>query len=240
MNAADDNAHAARQLLAGTFEAVISTHSLAHEGYPFGSVVPYVPGHDGRPLMLLSHLSQHTKNIDVDGRCGLTVIEQGGGDIQQLGRLGAIGDMQTLSAEDGDDHDGERYFDYFPQARMYFEQLGFRFYRFEPLRFHWNGGFATARWFGNDRILRPKPLDRAAERAIVSHMNHDHVDALRSYLGQPPRAMAGEPPEMIGIDGEGIDLRVDGGLQRVPLLRAIDSADDARAVLVEMAEQERG
>lgn len=30
-----------RQLWAGRFQGVLSTHSLAEQGYPFGSVVPY-------------------------------------------------------------------------------------------------------------------------------------------------------------------------------------------------------
>ncbi len=231
MKPADEHAHAARQLLAGAFEAVISTHSLDHPGYPFGSLVPFVLGRDGHPLMLLSHLSQHTKNIDADGRCGFTVIERGEGDVQQLGRLSAIGDVRTLPEGDA----GERYFDYFPQARMYFEQLGFRFYRLEPTRFHWNGGFATARWFGNDRILRANPLDRATELGIVSHMNSDHADALRTYLGGRVNGTDGQALQMVGIDGEGIDIRAGEALQRVPLRRPIASAAEARTVLVEMA-----
>lgn len=231
MKPADEHAHAARQLLTGAFEAVISTHSLEHPGYPFGSLVPYVPGQDGRPLMLLSHLSQHTRNIDADGRCGFTVVERGDGDVQQLGRLSALGDVRALPEGDA----GERYFDYFPQARMYFEQLGFRFYRFEPARFHWNGGFATARWFGNDRILRANPLDRATELAIVSHMNSDHADALRTYMGGGASTTGEEPLQMLGIDGEGIDIRAGATLHRVPLSRPITSAGEARTVLVEMA-----
>ena len=45
---------------------VLSTHSLEHPGYPFGSVVPYVLDQEGLPLLLLSRLPQHTKNPDPD------------------------------------------------------------------------------------------------------------------------------------------------------------------------------
>lgn len=231
MTSSDEQAHAARQLLAGAYEGVLSTHSLEYPGYPFGSVVPYVLGQDGLPLFLLSHLSQHTKNLDGDPRCGLLVSEAGDGDVQQRGRLSAVGDMRAVEP----DEDAGRYFAYFPQTRMYFEQLGFRFYRFTPIRFHWNGGFATARWFGLDRILRPNPLDRASQARIVAHMNRDHDDALRGYLHGRLSRVTGQRVEMIGIDAEGIDLRVDDGLIRIPLLRAIDSAGAAREALVEMA-----
>lgn len=231
MKPGDEHAYAARQLLAGALRGVISTHSLEHPGYPFGSLVPYVLGQDGRPLLLLSHLSQHTKNLDANGRSGLTVVQQGPGDVQQLARVSAVGDITPLPANPETD----RYFDYFPQARAYYDELGFRFYRFDPLRFHWNGGFATARWFGADRIVRINPLSRDTQLRVLAHMNRDHPDALRFYLRDRSTIGPDEPIEMVGLDAEGMDLRVSEDLIRLPLTRNIASADDARAVLAEMA-----
>ena len=231
MDKGDQQAYAARQLWAGAFHALLSTHSREHPGYPFGSLVPYMLADDGSPVMLLSHLSQHTRNADADGRCGFTVIEHGSGDVQQLGRLSAVGDIWALAAEAAP----ERFFDYFPQSRMYHEQLGFRFYRFEAQRFHWNGGFATARWFDPARIQRGNPLDPEGRRAVLAHMNREHGDALRSYLGGRVALSDDTQVAMVGLDREGIDLRVDDALYRVPLVRELGSLADARAVLVEMA-----
>lgn len=231
MKSGDEQAYAARQVLAGTFHGVLSTHSLEQAGYPFGSVVPYVLDQDGLPLLLLSHLSQHTKNLDADGRCGLTVVEVGDDDVQERGRLSGVGDVTPS----GPDADVERYFRYFPQARMYFEQLGFRFYRFAPLRFHWNGGFATARWFGTDRIVRANPLSPESQPRIVAHMNQDHSDALGGYLAAADDNTHTDGVTMLGIDAEGIDLKVKERLRRIPLARAIGSTAEAREVLVEMA-----
>jgi putative heme iron utilization protein len=45
---------------------------------------------------------------------------------------------------------------------------------------------------------------------------------------------------MIGIDAEGIDVRVADRLRRIPLLRPIASPAEAREVLVEMAAQSGG
>lgn len=234
MQTGDEQAERAWQLLAGAFHAVLSTHSHEHEGYPFGSVVPYVLDPDGLPLMLLSHLSQHTRNLDADPRCGLTVSEPGNGDVQQLGRLSAIGDVLPVAPA----ADADRYFNYFPHTRPYYEQLGFRFYRFNPRRFHWNGGFATARWFSADRLVRANPLTREVQARIVAHMNQDHSDALSRYLSRSDMP-ADSAVVMIGIDALGMDLRVDKTLHRVPLLRPIASADEAREVLVEMAVTQR-
>jgi putative heme iron utilization protein len=231
MKSGDDQARAARQVLAGTFHGVLSTHSLEHEGYPFGSVVPYVLDQHGLPLLLLSHLSQHTKNLDADGRCGLTVVEAGAGDVQERGRLSAVGDVTPS----GPDADSERYFRYFPHARLYFEQLGFRFYRFTPLRFHWNGGFATARWLGIERIVRTNPLSRELQERIVKQMNENHADALRRYLTATDGINDTDGVTLLGIDAEGIDLRVMNELCRIPLTRMIGSDAEANQVLVEMA-----
>ena len=51
---------------------------------------------------------------------------------------------------------------------MYAEQLNFRPYRLEPRRFHYNGGFAAARWLGCERVLRANPLDEEAEASIAA------------------------------------------------------------------------
>lgn len=230
MTAGDEQATKARQLLAGAFSGVLSTQSLEFPGHPFGSVVPFMLDREGLPLLLLSHLSQHTKNIDADPHCGLTLIEAGAGDVQQRCRLSAVGDTRPVEGET----DVERYFDYYPQSRMYHEELGFRFYRFRPERFHWNGGFATARWFSTARIVRANPFDPAVEARIRDHMNRDHLAALAGYL-----AAVGPVPEddvkMAGMDAEGLDLRCGDRLFRLALPREVGTAEEARQVLIEMA-----
>jgi putative heme iron utilization protein len=231
MQNSDEQAYLARQLLAGAFQGVLSTQSLEHTGYPFGSVVPYVLDQDGLPLLLLSHLSQHTKNVDADPHCGLTLLDHGTGNVQERSRLSLIGDVIPLAQA----ADAERYFAYFPPSGMYFRQLGFRFYRFEAKRLHWNGGFATARWFSVDRIVRANPLDREAQARIIAHMNQDHADALHHYLAGLDLPDSAAVALMVGIDAEGIDLRVQDRLYRIALTRAITSAEDAREVLVDMA-----
>ena len=231
MQSGEEQAQSARALLAGAFQGVLSTHSLEHEGYPFGSVIPYMRDLTGAPVLLLSHLSQHTKNLHANPRCGLTLLKSGGGDVQQRARLSAIGDVSATETS----ADTERYFDYFPQTRVYHEELGFRFYRFQPIRFHWNGGFATARWFDPSRLLLATPFNLPITQQILGHMNQDHVDTLRHYLRHVADYNPDEPAVMVGIDGEGMDLRVDDRLYRVGFPRRVATAEEARAVLVEMA-----
>lgn len=218
MSDAEQHAWTARQLLNRSLHGMLSTHSTEHPGHPFGSMAPYVLGHDGLPLFLLSHLSQHTRNVVADNRCGLLLAESGDGDIQQLGRLSAPGEMHPVTA----DSDAERYFRYYPQTRSYFEQLGFRFFRFQPLRFHWNGGFATARWFGNERIVRGNPFAHA-ETALIDRLDQMAGSAITN-LSQPPAAA--KTAQIIGIDSEGIDLRRGESIERIALPVTAGSFDE--------------
>ncbi|MBM3341542.1 MAG: pyridoxamine 5'-phosphate oxidase family protein, partial [Betaproteobacteria bacterium] len=55
----------------------LSTHSRAVEGYPWGSVVTYVLDHEACPVMLISRLAEHTKNLAADPRVSLLIHEPG-------------------------------------------------------------------------------------------------------------------------------------------------------------------
>lgn len=215
----------ARRLWAGSWSGVIGTHSADHPGYPFGSVVPFVLGEDGQPLLLLSPLSQHTRNIERDRRCSLTVTESGTGDVQQLARLTALGEVRRVEAPD----DASRYFRYFPQTRAYWHDLGFHFYRFGVDRLHWNGGFATARWFGREGIIQTNPVDAATEQRLVDELNRGDGEKLRHYLHQFGNRELEGKTELLGIDGHGIDLRDGERRVRVELDRPLASTEDALA-----------
>ncbi len=208
-----------RRLWEGSFRAVLSTHSQAEPGYPFGSVVPYCLDGGGRPLLLLSHLAQHCRNLDADPRCAFTVFEHTQGDVQQSERLTCLADCSRIASEAP--AEAQRYFRYFPQTRGYFEQLGFRFYRLVPLRFHYNGGFATARWVGPERILRPSTLDHRAEAAISSDLERTHQALLRPWIPSPQ----GEHTVFVaGVDQQGVDLRRGDRLKRIFFPYPLDTA----------------
>jgi putative heme iron utilization protein len=228
-----DPGRLARDLLAGRFEGVLSTLATDPAGQPFGSVVPYCLDRAGRPLLLLSHLAQHTGHLQEQPRCSLTLLAAGSGDVQQRSRLTCLGQAHPIPAADG-----ERYLRYFPQGRTYLEELNFHCYRIEPERFHFNAGFATARWLGTDRVMRHSPFSHDQETAILEHMNGDHADTLHRYLGLLDVVIpASTPVVMTGIDAEGMDLRAADNLYRIPLPQTVDDVATARATLVAL---ERG
>jgi heme iron utilization protein len=216
----DPRFEAARQLWAGRFQAVLSTQSLAEPGYPFGSLVPYCLDQAGHALLLLSHLAQHTRNLDVDPRCGLCVAQATEGDVQQSLRLSCPADAEPVDPADAQSH--ARWLRYFPASRPYIETLSFRLYRIRPRRFHFNGGFATARWLGAERIQRPSPLDDTQEIRLLATLE-GLCDRL-SAPGDPPGARV----RLVGIDPWGLDLARGQHLTRTPLPGPFTTLDALR------------
>ncbi|RDH82099.1 MAG: hypothetical protein DIZ78_16905 [endosymbiont of Escarpia spicata] len=134
-----------------SLSGVLSTQSKGEPGFPFGSVVPFCLDGEGNPLLLLSHLAEHTKNLDEISACCLTVMERGSGDVQKLARLSCL--ARAAQIETPAPSLVERYFRDFPDTRPYFETLNFRFYRLQPVRFYFVGGFGAAHWFDKSRLL---------------------------------------------------------------------------------------
>lgn len=214
----------ARQLWAGRFQAVLTTHSAADPGYPFGSLVPYCLDHEGRALLLLSHLAQHTKNLSSNPRCGLCVTQVSEGDVQQSLRLFCPADAESVDPSDGASH--ARWFRYFPASRPYYEELNFHLFRITPRRFHFNGGFATARWLGVERILRPSPLGEAEESRLLLALG-DLLDRPSDEGSDGP----GTASRLAGVDPWGLDLARGERLTRVPLPGPLVTLDALRSAI---------
>src|SRR2546422_11285714 len=68
-------------------------------GYPFGSIVPYCADEQCRPIIYISHIAQHTKNILADARVSLTVVERNveSDDVQARGRITCVANARIRS-----------------------------------------------------------------------------------------------------------------------------------------------
>ena len=231
----------ARLLLLGRSHGVLSTISVECDGYPFGSVAPYCLGRDGAPVIHISRIAQHTKNIAADARVSLTVVERGEGDVQAGARVTVIADAAFLGeADPRDSADIERYRRFVPSAASHEKAHSFRFVRLAPRRFRYIGGFGRIHWIPPGEVARESPFDDEAERRIVDHMNDDHSGALALYA---ERLCGVEPAagcRMAGIDAEGIHMRLGERFLRVPFDAPVRDADGARSALVELLRRARG
>lgn len=225
-------AEEARKFLHSTRSAVLSTLSARLEGYPFGSIAPFVLDHDGNPLILISTIAEHTKNIQADARVSLIAFDPSAQDMQAGGRLTLIGDARPTPKDDAAVR--ERYLRYFPQAEQYFDMHDFLFHCINVKQARFIGGFGKIHWIAGDN-LRPQPNQLAQqESAILGHMNADHADSLRAYCrhwhGVLPQSAA-----MLGIDTSGFDVRADDRVLRFDFDTPVTDAQSARIALVAMS-----
>ena len=87
----------ARELLLKEYRGALATLSKAMPGFPFGSMVPYCLDEQGRPLILISRIAQHTHNLRKDPKCSLMVGERGAEDVQAVGRLTYLAEAEQLT-----------------------------------------------------------------------------------------------------------------------------------------------
>jgi heme iron utilization protein len=222
----------ARLFLRSSHSAVLSTHSIKLAGYPYGSVAPLVLDHDGQPLILISTIAEHTKNIIADCKVSLLVFS-GAEDLQANARLTLIGE-----AEQTDKHDPllrARYLRYFPSAEQYFEAHDFYFYRVQIVQARYIAGFGRMSWIAGAELRSPRTPLIAQESGIIEHMNMDHQDNMKAYC-QHFYGVNTMTIEMLGIDTDGFDLQTDQQILRFNFEQAIHDASSARAALVAMAQ----
>src|SRR5215831_9030988 len=200
-----DTTRAARELLLGSSFGVLSTISLDVPGYPFGSVTPFCLDENGLPIIYISYIAQHTRNIMADPKVSLTVVEENSNsdDVQARGRVTCIANGRQVdeSAENGSV--SPRYFRYFPSSRQYERTHDFAFFRLELVRIRFIGGFGQIFWIDPTEFTAKNPFSPVQELQIVQHMNNDHAGALKRYCG-------GVAATMVGIDSDGFDVLKSG------------------------------
>ena len=220
-----------RQLLLSSYEGVLSTHSQHLPGYPFGSVAPFCLDEQGRAVILISELAQHTKNLKADNRCSLLVMGEGD-DVQTAARLTIVGDAEPVPAEQVEAV-ARRYYRYFPQSQDFHRIHDFGFWRIAPIKYRYIGGFGRIHWA--EPSLQANPFWGDAEADMVKHMNEDHADALPLYCQQ---ALISAPADaeltMVGIDSDGFHLRLGGKIVYIAFPQPVQSPQQVRATLVSM------
>jgi heme iron utilization protein len=232
----DSPARTARSLLRRCDRAALGT-SL--DGWPYVSLVLVAADHDGSPLLLLSDLAQHSRNLKRDPRVSL--LFDGTGDAADPLTGARVSVLGEIASED-DPRLLDRYVARHPSAAQYRGFGDFRFYRVAATRAHLVAGFGRIDWIAADALLfdtAGSAALAAAEADILAHMNADHGDALDLYA-QKLLHRAGDGWRMIGIDPEGLDLRRNGAVARLDFPVPVADAPAARAALVSLTRLARG
>jgi heme iron utilization protein len=225
---------AARRLMRRCDHAALAT-SL--DGHPYVSLVASAYETDASPLLLLSDLAQHTKNLLADPRVSLLFDGTGehpdrlaGPRLTLLGRAERVDELQSIA----------RFAARHPVSAGYASFADFHLYRVAIERGHLVAGFGRIAWIEGEylRFHGAATALAKAEGEIVAHMNADHADAIALYA-ERLLGRQGEGWRMTGIDPEGIDLRCEGETARLDFAEPVLSPAGARRTLVALAEKAR-
>lgn len=235
MSRTEQAAQEARVLLHQCYDGVLSTHSVAMPGYPFGSVVPFCLDRRSAPVILIADIAQHTKNVLADPRVSLIVFDRSADDLQASGRLTLLAEATPVAADEVEDI-AARYYRYFPEARDYHLTHGFAFFRLMVRRLRFIGGFGAIHWLEPESVLDANPFDSETEASMAAHMDADHVPAMQHYLRTLLGIEPGETaPRFAGCDAAGFHLGLGRQILRVRFESPVASPGDVRSALARLA-----
>jgi putative heme iron utilization protein len=213
---------------------------MAGTGDPYCSLVNVASHPDGSPILLISRLAIHTKNLLADDRVSLMLDERAPGDPLEGARIMVAG--RALEAGDEDRATlRRRYLAAHPSAEAFVDFKDVSFFRIKPSGAHLVAGFG--------RIIDLKPEqflteigDAAslleAEEGAVAHMNEDHREAMNLYATKLLGAGSADW-RCIGCDPEGLDMQAGAATLRLEFPARVTTAGDLRKMLVRLAEEAR-
>ncbi|KAK9826044.1 hypothetical protein WJX74_007645 [Apatococcus lobatus] len=217
-----------------TISTVTSDKTLA--GFPNAGVIEFVADEAGRPVMILSSLSAHMRDLKADGRASITCLSPGFKGMDDS-RVTLTGTVELLS---GAEEKAAR--DMYRQRHP--ESFWIDFGDFEPFRMtsiskvRLNGGFARAATVSASDYAAAQPDPIASFAApIAKHMNEDHAESTVAMLRHFGKLSA-EAAQIVGLDSLGLDLLVTKDSQsfkgRLPFARPALTRKEVREVIVEM------
>jgi hypothetical protein len=210
----------------------------ATAGWPSNALVTLAAAPDGSPILLLSTLAHHTRNLLADARAGLLIEETAGFANPQAGpRVTAMGRIVRTDTAGL----ARRFLARHPAAKVYAGFGDFAFYTMAVERFHFVAGFARARWIDAGEVILPTNVCAeiaAVEADLLAHMNDDHAETLLLYAQRFLKVRA-KRVSLISVDPDGFDLRCGRTLRRVAFPVRVESAEQIRRALITLAETAR-
>lgn len=212
-------------------------HPLA--GYPVSSAVPFVLDEDFNPVILIADIAEHTHNALANPNASIFIREGAErGNVQTEWRICMIGDLLPVPEAETAALGGH-YFRHYPDARDYDKTHGFRLFRLHIKKYRIIMGFGAIRWIKAEAVYARNPFAGDVRTRMISHMNEDHVSAMRTYLRQIGLTVDDAAAvEMVALHQYGCTLRYGGGLYFIPFAEPADTPQAVREALVALAQAE--
>ena len=228
----------AKSLLRRSRQGALATLK-AEIGDPYCSLVNVASAPDGSPILLISRLAVHTRNILADPRISLMLDERAPGDPLEGARIMVAGRAEEVGAER--DLLRRRYLNVHPSAETFVDFKDFSFFRIRPSGAHLVAGFGRIVDLGPEQFLT-EVGDAAslieAEQGAIEHMNEDHREAMNLYATKLLGAGAADW-RCTGCDPEGFDMQADATILRLEFPARVTGPGELRKMLVRLAEEAR-
>ena len=180
-------AHAPLHLLHQAPTGTLATHSREPRGFPYPTLLPFALDARHRPVILVSRLAEHTRNLLDDPSAGFLVAHASDDDVLNAPRATLLGRFELVDAA-GQEEVARRYLRYHPDAGRYLALGDFTFWAMQVERLRYIGGFGAMGW-----------------------MDGADLDAIDFFEAHPARRTG---LELAGVDRYGADLVVDGARTR--------------------------
>lgn len=189
----------ARALVRRSRSATLATALTGkREGWPYASLVTVAFTMDGAPILLMSKLADHTRNLMEDARASLLFEEASHLPNPQTGpRVTLTGRLKTTR----DKNLAARFLARHPGAALYADFADFDFYKMTVERAHFVGGFGRANWIAAKKFLLDKEMIRVFESSephMIERLTGEKAEILAQNFGKGWKIVA--------LDPEGFDL----------------------------------
>jgi putative heme iron utilization protein len=234
-----DPGRLARSLLRRSRQGALAT-LMASTGDPYCSLVNVASHPDGSPILLISRLALHTKNLLADPRVSLMLDERAEGDPLEGSRIMLAGRAEEASGDDAAIL-GRRYLNAHPSAEAFVEFKDFSFFRIIPSAAHLVAGFGRIVDLKPEQFLTDISDAGAllqAEPGAIEHMNADHREATNLYA---TKLLGAGPAEWrcTGCDPDGIDIQAGPKALRLDFPERVTGPGELRKMLVRLADEAR-
>jgi 2-amino-4-hydroxy-6-hydroxymethyldihydropteridine diphosphokinase len=235
-------AEEARTLVSSMTVGYLAT--VSEDGDPWCSLVVYGPTADGDPVLLVSTMAEHGRNLMADPRASIALNDPSvSGDPLDRPRITLAGRAVQPQGERAEQA-LDAHVAAIPGARLYAGWDDFTLWVLEVERVRWVGGFAVMDTVSREdyRAAEPDPTTPIAAKS-VAHLNKDHAEALLAIARELGGARGAVAAVCTGIDRYGIDLSCTGAGQsaaaRVLFDEPLAKAADVRPATVELAKRAR-
>ncbi|XP_066400248.1 glutamyl-tRNA reductase-binding protein, chloroplastic-like isoform X1 [Miscanthus floridulus] len=232
-----------RTILDRSVRGVLATHSQDHAGYPSGSMVDFACDQDGSPILAVSSLAIHSKNLSGNPKCSLLVAKDPEDRTDTV--ITVYGDAVPVSDEEKDSV-RSAYLRRHPDA-FWVDFGDFSFLHIKPKAVRYVSGVATALLGSGEfsaaeyKEAKVDPISQFST-PITSHMNKDHADDTKLIV-QHSTAVKVDFAYMLDVDSLGFNVKAgyDGSVLklRIPFPRQAQDRKDVKTLIVEMLQAAR-